>query len=63
MFTSIREGTIGFTTLAAHAHELDALEASSMDFYAALRNAYYQDRMARIWDRRDHWRAGEVALR
>jgi hypothetical protein len=27
-----------------------------VDYYAALRNAYYQDRIARIWTRRAHHR-------
>jgi ABC-type transporter lipoprotein component MlaA len=28
------------------------LRSSSVDYYAALRNAYYQTRSAEIWDRR-----------
>ena len=40
---------------------LDALRKGSVDYYAALRNAYYQNRIAAIWsrreDRRDDWAA------
>ena len=52
VFTSIRDGTAGFAALDAHASALDALEASSMDYYAALRSAYMQDRAGQIWRRR-----------
>lgn len=51
--TSVRDGTAGLALLDAHAVELDALEASSMDFYAALRSAYYQDRVGKIRKRRE----------
>jgi hypothetical protein len=27
-----------------------------VDYYSALRNAYYQDRTAMIWNRREHHR-------
>jgi phospholipid-binding lipoprotein MlaA len=42
-------GGSGFTTRAAYAEELAALEASSVDFYAALRSVYLQSRRAEIW--------------
>ena len=58
--TSIREGTEGFTAHAVHGRQLDALEAASIDFYAALKSAYYQDRVAQIWARRERER---VAVR
>ncbi len=38
----------GITTYEAHADELDDLEASSIDFYAALRSVYLQNREAQI---------------
>jgi phospholipid-binding lipoprotein MlaA len=41
----------GLTTREAAGPGLDALEASSLDYYAALRNAYYQSRTALIWRR------------
>lgn len=40
--------------------QLKALRDSSVDYYAALRNAYYQDRTAMIWDRREHRRRPEA---
>jgi ABC-type transporter lipoprotein component MlaA len=41
----------GIATRDAVGDSLDALEASSLDFYAAFRNAYYQTRVASIWRR------------
>jgi phospholipid-binding lipoprotein MlaA len=38
----------GFTTLDAHDSSLKALEESSVDYYAALRSAYLQNRAAHI---------------
>src|SRR5262249_54589619 len=38
----------GFTTREAAGEALKALEASSVDYYAAMRNAYYQNRTALI---------------
>lgn len=53
----IYEGSLGLGSgLAArdyHSEGLESLRASSVDFYSALRNAYYQTRTAEIWDRRD----------
>jgi phospholipid-binding lipoprotein MlaA len=53
VYTSIHEGSAGFATFDARADALHALQASSVDFYAALRSAYYQDRAAAIQARRD----------
>lgn len=39
----------GFTTRAAKAEALNALKESSVDYYAALRSAYLQNRAAQIW--------------
>lgn len=63
VFTSIRDGTAGLAALDAHGPALDALEASSMDFYASLRSAYYQNRMGQIWSRRAEHRSSRLALR
>lgn len=41
--------------------ELIALETSSVDYYAVLRNAYFQNRTAEIWDRREHRRPKQPA--
>lgn len=54
--TGLREGSLGFTRHEVHHEELKALERSSVDYYAALRNAYFQDRTARIWARPPWWR-------
>lgn len=51
--TPIYEGSAGISAREEHAEELRALESSAMDYYAALRNAYTQDRTARIWARRE----------
>lgn len=51
--TGIRDGTLGFATYEAHAQALEALEASSVDFYSTLRSAYLQDADARLRARRD----------
>lgn len=64
VFTSIHEGSLGIATREAHAAELDALEASSIDYYVALRSAFLQDRTARIWARREaRGRSREVPVR
>ena len=52
VWTSITAGSGGIAARDAHGEALAALEASSLDFYAALRNAFYQDRIARIAARR-----------
>jgi phospholipid-binding lipoprotein MlaA len=53
VYASIHEGSAGLATREASADALRALEASSVDFYAALRSAYYQDRTAEIAARSD----------
>jgi phospholipid-binding lipoprotein MlaA len=53
VYASIHEGSAGLAALEANAEGLRALEASSVDFYAALRSAYYQDRTAAIEARSD----------
>ena len=55
LYGTIQGGGTGFITREEHAQQLEALEASSVDFYATMRSAYYQNRQAAIWDRRqDH---------
>lgn len=49
-------GGRGIAAREKHMRQIMALEASSVDYYAALRNAYYQNRIAEIWKRREHWR-------
>lgn len=53
IYAAIHQGSIGLSALDAYGDQLHALEASSVDFYAALRSAYYQDRMAAIAARSD----------
>ena len=53
-YTSIYGGGTGLVARDEHADELRSLEESSVDYYAALRNAYYQSRTAAIWERREH---------
>lgn len=55
------EGSLGLSSgLAArdaYSEGLAALRSSSVDYYSALRNAYYQTRTAEVWDRRAAHRA------
>lgn len=44
----LQEGTYGITLREAHGEDLERLEQGSLDYYAALRSAYYQDRMAHL---------------
>ncbi len=53
VYTPATEGGTGIATRDAHSEGLRVLRASSVDYYAALRNAYAQDRMARIWQGRE----------
>lgn len=52
-------GTSGLSARDRHYAQLKALEDSSIDFYAAMRNGYYQDRVGAIWARRDGHRTSE----
>jgi phospholipid-binding lipoprotein MlaA len=49
-------GSQGLSIREKHVEELNALREGSVDYYAALRNAYYQNRMAEVWARREHRR-------
>jgi ABC-type transporter lipoprotein component MlaA len=52
----IYEGSLSLSTgLSArdtYSEGLASLRASSVDYYSALHNAYYQTRVAQIWERR-----------
>jgi phospholipid-binding lipoprotein MlaA len=48
VFVSIRGTGSGLSTWETQSDALHALQASSIDFYAALRNAYWQNRVAEI---------------
>lgn len=75
LFTTLFEGSTelasGIATREASGAALAALEASSLDYYAALRNAYYQNRIALIWRRgpdhgplaRAKWALAALSLR
>ena len=52
-------GSSGISTRDRHYIELKSLEDSSIDFYAAMRSGYYQDRSAEIWSRRKGHRTTE----
>ncbi|HPG27921.1 MAG TPA: MlaA family lipoprotein, partial [Myxococcota bacterium] len=52
-------GGSGISALDRHYLELKALEDSSIDFYAAMRSGYYQDRVGEIWSRRPEHRTHE----
>jgi phospholipid-binding lipoprotein MlaA len=52
-------GSAGMTERARHFEELQALNESSIDFYAALRSGYYQNRVSEIWSRREDRRPSE----
>jgi phospholipid-binding lipoprotein MlaA len=51
VFTIIHGGSSGLATREASLDAIHDLQDSSVDYYAALRNAYYQKRMAEIWRR------------
>jgi phospholipid-binding lipoprotein MlaA len=57
IFNTIEGGTSGIVKREANIQAIRALRDSSVDYYAALRNAYYQDRVAQIWAGREHHRA------
>lgn len=51
--STIQTGGEGLADLDYHRDSLQMLDDSSIDFYAALRSAYYQNRMAQIRSRED----------
>ena len=50
----IYTGTTGLSERDKHYQRLIALKDSSVDYYSALRSAFYQNREAQIWHRREH---------
>jgi phospholipid-binding lipoprotein MlaA len=54
-------GSSGLTERARHYEELKALQESSIDYYAALRSGYYQNRQSEIWSRREDRRHDDQA--
>ena len=60
--TLYRAGSSGLAVRADKIQELHSLEKGSIDFYAALRSAYYQNRQAQIWSRREHRRADAISI-
>ncbi len=50
----------GLAQREAHSDALDALEASSIDFYSALRSAYHQSREAEVRRARGEGGSAEV---
>ncbi len=55
LYTTLGGGQ-GISTREEALPKLEALREGSIDYYAALRNAYYQNRQAEIWSRREHRR-------
>ncbi len=55
----VYQSTRGLSAREAHAEGLAVLRSSSVDYYSALHNAYYQTRMAEIWSRRNAQREPE----
>lgn len=54
IYGTIQSGGTGLVVREEHAEQLRALEESSVDYYATLRSAYYQNRQAAIWKGREH---------
>jgi phospholipid-binding lipoprotein MlaA len=52
-------GSSAISTRDRHFLELKALEDSSVDFYAALRSGFYQQRVNEIWGRREGHRTSQ----
>lgn len=52
VFTIIHGGSSGLATREASLDDIKDLQDTSVDYYASLRNAYYQKRMGEIWRRR-----------
>lgn len=50
-FSLIHGGSAGLSYREQKLDDIKALQDTSIDYYATLRNAYYQNRMAEIWRR------------
>jgi phospholipid-binding lipoprotein MlaA len=57
IYSSIQGGGAGLVEREKAQEELEALRESSVDFYATLGTAYYQNRVAAIWYRRERHHA------
>lgn len=55
-FEIYRQSGQGLAVRAQSQRDLQLLEKESVDFYATLRSAFYQNRQAEIWSRREHRR-------
>ena len=51
-----RQAGVGIAVRADRARDIETLQKESVDFYAAMRNAYYQNRQSEIWTGREHRR-------
>jgi phospholipid-binding lipoprotein MlaA len=49
----IYESSLGLSARDAHSEAIEMLRESAVDYYSALRNAYYQNRTAHIWEHRE----------
>jgi phospholipid-binding lipoprotein MlaA len=56
-------GGSGLSRRAQHYDELKALEEGSIDYYAALRSGFMQNRRSEIWSRREHRRGSPLEAR
>jgi phospholipid-binding lipoprotein MlaA len=63
VFTIIHGGSSGLATREASIDQIRNLQESSIDYYASLRNAYYQKRIADIWWRKERDRRRTLATR
>lgn len=50
-------GSMGIALREENLQKIDALKSSSIDYYSALRSAWWQNRNAEVWARREHRRA------
>lgn len=60
--TVLQAGGSGIVVRAEKIQELQSLQQGSIDFYAALRSAFYQNRQAEIWGRREHRREDTASI-
>ena len=50
-------GSMGIALREENLQKIDALKSSSIDYYSTLRSAWWQNRNAEVWARREHRRA------
>lgn len=63
VYTAFQGTGHGIALRERHARSIEALEGSSIDYYASLRNAYGQSRDAAIWSRRETHRDSAASNR